>query len=356
MTVVAGVGSQGALGISLSDARRLVIDLKRPVAWIYWTDLLASVAVGATAFALFPVHDPVSVWAAACVLVAATAFYRAVLFVHELVHAAEGLRGFSLVWHLLVGIPLLVPKFIYEFHREHHASRTYGTAADGEYVDYATGPRWRVLLTPLTAVVGLPVFIARFLVLAPVSWILPGVRGWVLTRGSALAIDAEFVRPLPAGRLPRHWLVQEAACFGYCVLVAVLLATGRIPWIRLAEAYAVITVVLFVNWLRVLASHRYESAGAPMSFPDQILDSVDHTSCALLAELWAPLGLRYHAVHHLFPWLPYHALPRARRRLAAAIPAGGGYWDTADPSLWATLRRLLARTRKDETIRKDVRP
>ncbi|MCM6772530.1 fatty acid desaturase [Nocardia sp. CDC159] len=332
--------SRAALGISISEARRLVIDLKRPIAWIYWVDLLASVTVGATAFALFPTHDPLSVGAAGCVLVAALAFYRAVLFVHELVHAAESLRCFSLAWHLLVGIPLLVPKFVYEFHQEHHASRSYGTAADGEYVDYASGPRWRVLLTPLTAAAGLPVFVLRFLVLAPVSWLVPGLRRWTLTRASALAIDAEFARVLPP-RLPRHWIVQEAACFGYCVAVATLLLTGHIAPIRLAEAYAVITVLLFVNWLRVLASHRYASANAPMSFPEQILDSVDHTSFPLLAELWAPLGLRYHAVHHFFPWLPYHALPRARRRLAAAIPADGGYWRTAEPSLRATLRGLL---------------
>ncbi len=343
MTAATTTGSTAALGISVSQARRLVIDLKRPVAWIYWVDLLVTVTIGAVAFALFPEPDPLSLRAAVCVLVAAFAFYRAVLFVHELVHAAERLRGFSLAWHLLVGIPLLAPKFIYEFHREHHASRTYGTAADGEYVDYATGPRWRVALIPLTAFAGLPVFVARFLVLAPVSWLVPGLRRWVLTRGSALAIDADFVRTLPAGPLPRRWLAQEAACFGYCLAVAVLLGTGHLAPIRVAEAYAVVTVLLFVNWLRVLAAHRYESANAPMSFPEQILDSVDHSSCPLLAELWAPLGLRYHAVHHLFPWLPYHALPRARRRLVAALPVDAGYWRTAEPSLWTTLRRLMSR-------------
>ncbi|ATL67214.1 fatty acid desaturase [Nocardia terpenica] len=347
MTATTTTGTEAALGISISQARRLVFDLKRPVPWIYWPDLLASVAVGAAAFAVFPVHAPLSLVAVFSVLVSALAFYRAVLFVHELVHAAADLRGFTLVWHLLVGIPFLAPKFVYEFHREHHASRTYGTAADGEYVDYATGPWWRVLATPCTALVGLPVFILRFLVLAPLSWLVPPLRRFVLTRASALAIDAEFVRMLPDGPVPRRWIVQEAACFGYCLAMAALLATGHIPLIRFAQFYAVITVLLFVNWLRVLASHRYEGGGAPRSFPDQILDSVDHTSFPLLAELWAPVGLRYHAVHHFFPWLPYHALPQARRRLMAALPGDGGYRHTADPSLWATLRRLLARTRRE---------
>jgi hypothetical protein len=40
-----------------------------------------------------------------------------------------------------------------------------------------------------------------------------------------------------------------------------------------------------------------------------------------------PLGLRYHALHHLFPSLPYHALGTAHRRLIVALPP-----DSAPPS------------------------
>ena len=38
-------------------------------------------------------------------------------------------RGFRLVWNLIVGVPLLVPSFMYEgVHNLHHAKRYYGTA------------------------------------------------------------------------------------------------------------------------------------------------------------------------------------------------------------------------------------
>jgi fatty acid desaturase len=339
-------GSAEVLGISMSRARELVADLRRPRPWIYWTDFLASLFIGYGAFALFPASDPWSSRAVACVVVSALALYRAVLFVHELVHAAGELRHFTVAWHVLCGVPLLTPKFVYEFHQDHHGARTYGTAADGEYVDYAAQPAWKVAVTPLSAFGGLPVFALRFLVLAPASWIVPAIRPFVLTRASALAIDAEFQRKLPDGPVPARWVVQEAACFLYCVAVAVLLTTGQIPLVRLGEAYAVITLLLFVNWMRVLVSHRYEGDRRPRTVPEQVLDSVDHTAYPWLAELWAPLGLRYHAVHHLFPWLPYHAMPEARRRLADALPDNADFWRTADRSMSTTLRRLLSANRR----------
>ncbi|MEZ0362433.1 fatty acid desaturase [Mycobacterium sp. pUA109] len=342
-------GSKHALGISMAEARSLVADLADRRQWVYWVDLTGCVALGYAAFLLCPVGDPLTPLAAGCVLVAAFALYRAVLFVHEIVHAGDELRWFAVVWHVVCGIPLLVPQFTYEFHHEHHASRSYGTAADGEYVAYTSQPRWRVIALPFTALLGPAVFVIRFLVLAPLSWLIPPLRSYVLTRASALMIDADFHRPLPATGVPGTWLVQEVACFAYLASMLALLTAHVCAPIRLLEAYLVIAVVLFVNWIRVLAAHRYESGNQRMTFPEQVLDSIDHPSLPLLGALWAPLGLRYHAVHHFFPKLPYHRLGQARRRLVSAIPREGGYWTTEDRSLAASLRRLLAHPRPAAT-------
>src|SRR5690606_41820841 len=60
----------------------------------------------------------------------------------------------------------------------------------------------------------------------------------------------------------------------------------------------------------------------PISLTAQYLDSVNVPPPGLMAEIWAPVGLRYHALHHLMPSMPYHSLPEAHRRLRKALEAG----------------------------------
>ena len=70
---------------------------------------------------------------AAGLLVAVVALYRAVLFIHEITHrAGKGpARPSPLAWNALVGVPLLIPSFLYEgVHTDHHRQSCYGTAAD----------------------------------------------------------------------------------------------------------------------------------------------------------------------------------------------------------------------------------
>jgi fatty acid desaturase len=45
----------------------------------------------------------------------------------------------------------------------------------------------------------------------------------------------------------------------------------------------------------------------------------------MLPALWAPVGLRYHALHHLLPSVPYHNLAAAHRRLTAMVEQDSPY-------------------------------
>ena len=145
----------------------------RPNRAVYWTDILVAASVGWLAFAALVAADGRSrLW---LFPVATFALYRAVPFIHELTHVnGRDLPHFELAWNALVGVPLLVPSFLYHgVHLEHHRQKTYGTARDPEYVPFAR----RSPMTLVRFLVGaslLPIaLIVRFGLLAPASWTSP---------------------------------------------------------------------------------------------------------------------------------------------------------------------------------------
>ena len=132
----------------LKAAANLTRDLNVPDARIYWADMLGSALLGYAALfaAMFVKSVPLAVAAG---LIAVLALYRAGSFIHELTHIKKGaVRGFRFVWNVIVGVPLLVPSFMYEgVHNQHHAKRYYGTVDDPEYLPLALMKPWTVPLT-----------------------------------------------------------------------------------------------------------------------------------------------------------------------------------------------------------------
>jgi fatty acid desaturase len=78
-----------------------------------------------------------------------------------------------------------------------------------------------------------------------------------------------------------------------------------------------------------------------MSHQEQFLDSTNIIG-GWITGILCPLGLRYHALHHLFPAIPYHNLATAHRRLMDQMPADSIYRETAYPSYWSVIAELLA--------------
>ena len=63
-----------------------------------------------------------------------------------------------------------------------------------------------------------------------------------------------------------------------------------------------------------------------------------------LPALWAPVGLRYHGLHHLLPSVPYHALGEAHRRLCAELGEDSVYHASSHRGLVPLVARLAAST------------
>jgi fatty acid desaturase len=324
---------------SLRHARDLIGDLFDHRADIYWTDLVLTLVVGygaATIYLRSPVFSLVNV---VSFLIAGFALFRAGSFIHEITHLRRGqMTTFEVVWNLVCGIPMLMPSFFYENHIDHHNTHRYGTIRDGEYLPLGVGSRWQLLGFWLQVPL-LPIYIFLRLLLAPISFLHPRLRQWTLEHTSSFVINFRHRLDIPESAPRRAWAAMEVACCLRAGAMLAVVAIGVHSWTRLVQLYCLALMTLGLNYVRNMVAHHYRNTGAEMSYLAQLEDSVNITG-NLFTELFFPLGLRYHALHHLFPALPYHNLGTAHRRLVAKLPAGSPYHQTVYPSYFSVMREL----------------
>ena len=181
---------------------------------------------------------------------------------------------------------------------------------------------------------------ARFLFLTPLALVNRAWRRFVLERVSFYGINPHY-RHKPKTPLPTSWLWLEVATMIRAWIIPGLVIAGVHPPSRIPELYLLAAVSLGLNFVRNVAAHRYRNEGEPMTYTEQLLDSVNITGHPVWTELLFPVGLRYHALHHILPTLPYHNLGRAHRRLMAQLPAESPYRRTVYPSFGSVVRQLL---------------
>ncbi|MGK2912382.1 MAG: fatty acid desaturase family protein [Sphingobium sp.] len=307
---------------------RIAADLNRAYSVanpaVYWSDFLASAVVGyaglggAILFGSWPL-------VLLSGLVSMLALYRAASFIHELTHIRKGaLPGFRAAWNMLIGIPLMIPSFMYEgVHTLHHARTRYGTANDPEYLPLALMKPWSLPLFVLVSMLAPVGVMLRFGVLTPLGLLISSLRRVVQEKYSALSINPAFRRRAPEGDFKRQWYWQEAgACLFALALAGSVFIFGWRPLLTYMAIHSAMTVI---NQLRTLVAHLWENEGDAMTVTAQYLDSVNVPPPSPFAAIWAPVGLRYHALHHLLPSVPYHALGKAHKRMLEALDVQATY-------------------------------
>ncbi|MEM7225457.1 MAG: fatty acid desaturase [Pseudomonadota bacterium] len=330
--------------LPLEEMRALIADLDRPKPWIYWVDFLTSVTLGWGAFAASLMLAPISVLQIILILVSGAALYRGLAFIHEITHLRQdGVPGFRLAWNLLCGVPVLIPDFMYVgIHLVHHTKRGYGTGRDAEYLPFTSRSKG-FLLGQVPGLLVLPMMaLIRFGLLSPLSLVIPPLRQWVKEHMSAVSMKLPYKRALPSKRTDwRWWRLEETGCSVLVLGVAAGIAAGFLPVALAVHWYLVLVTITLLNFVRAIgATHRYSGDESVMSFSEQFDDSVNVTGSSPLTLIICPVGLRFHALHHLFPALPYHGLGAAHRRLAEALPPDSPYAAASVPGILAGCAQL----------------
>ncbi|MGX7896547.1 fatty acid desaturase family protein [Tsuneonella sp. HG222] len=321
-------------------AAELTRDIAAHKPAIYWADMLGSALTGYAALAGAILLRGWPAWASG--VVAALLLYRALLFIHEISHFRKNeVPGFVFGWNALVGVPLLMPSLMYEaVHTLHHARTRYGTAEDPEYLPLALMKPWSLPLFVLVALLAPIGLVVRYALLAPLSAVIPALRRHVWERFSALQINPAFRRRPPEEQHRRSFFWQEVGASLWAI--ALLSSVVWLGWRPLLIALAVFSGVAVLNQLRTLVAHLWENEGEAMTVTGQYLDSVNVEPP--LAAIWAPVGLRFHALHHLMPSLPYHALPEAHRRISNHLGAGSTYSQSIHPGMGPLVMRIARST------------
>jgi fatty acid desaturase len=325
------------------QAHTLTADLTAPNRAFYWTDLILTATAAWGGLALVSTTHQAGVVIAAG-LIGLLALYRGLSFIHEISHLRpKDVPGFRLAWNLLIGVPLMTPSMMYEgVHNLHHAKHRFGTAKDPEYLPLGRYSKLKLgLFTAISLLAPLGV-ILRSGILVPLSFVLPPMRRFVRAKLSALVINPDFVREDNDKTRP-DWLAQEIGCWLWCWGVGALTFAGVVPVRVILAWFVLFSLATFVNQLRTLVAHYWHNDGEMMSFEDQFLDSVNVPPPALLPFLWAPVGLRYHALHHLLPRLPYHNLGKAHARLSARLAESSPYHRVEERGLFVALGKLFGR-------------
>jgi len=312
---------------------------------IFYSDLIFSATLGWVSFILAVLFlTPQSLMFWACLICTTLAHYRALSFIHEVTHNKEKMPRFQKVYNFLIGFWYGTPAYTHFPHNDHHNPTTFGSIHDPEYVELSQKSSLSIL-RPFVFCLAAPLVITvRFCILPLFSFLLTEKFKKVLfQKFSTFAMQANYERDL---KLNEYQLsLKEDLWSSIFFLVRLVVSISILPYFLVLQLL-MLGVMSFLNSYRALVAHRYQvnqhrtdGDSNIKSYREQALDSVT-VEGGILTEFWAPVGLRYHSLHHLFPTLPYYALGKAHRRLKHSLDANHFYHQTIEPSFSSALNKL----------------
>lgn len=328
---------------SFAELKNLVHDLHGIDGKRVYSELFLIAAVAWTSyFALF--FDLSLTVKAALFIISSVTFYRGLSFIHEVSHFDRILPHFRMTYNILFGAPNRVPAYSLTTHNYHHGIKTFGGEGDPEYEKW-TEKKAYFLLRPLVLSFFYPLFLTLRFGVLPLFYFFMSyeIKRSIHEKASSFVMNLKFKRPYSADDYAQMQ-AQDLACALYFLSFVLITSYFGVFALAFGIWYAQITFISIMNTYRALVAHRYQihHAGPGLSARDrQVNDSVTIEG-SLLTEIWAPIGLRYHSTHHMFPSIPYYNLGKAHRRVKAAISKEHPYSQTIEPNFFMAFSKLVA--------------
>jgi len=260
---------------------------------------------------------------------------------HEIFHQAKFLKGFETAQNLLFGCVFKFPSYVTFPHHNHHKPTTYGTKEDPEYDDVWIGKSFAHFFPIVPMSLLMPWFLTVRFGLLPFLYPLIGkkLRHLIYQRISTFAMNVAYIRALPNKEEFKNWMTQDYLTCAFNTGVMFLLFTQRLSLENFITFQLFGTTFFFSNFFRAIVAHRYVVDKTAKTMVAQIEDSISFPS-SVTDFFWAPVGLKYHSIHHYFPTIPYHNLKKAHELLKAA--GDDLYLQTIEPSYSGALRKAAS--------------
>ncbi len=276
-------------------------------------------------------------------LISLVFIYKGTLMIHEVSHFQRKVKGLRTTYNLLFGFMNNYPAYLYDTHAFHHGRNTFSTKKDPEY-QYVRPDNFLTLIAPIFASVFLPFFqILRF-TLIPIIYVFTGkkFREYIFTHFSTLVFDLKYKRQIKSSNDIRQMVRNDLMCSLTTLSVIYLVYVELIPFKLIPMWFGMVFTASLLNMYRAKFNHVYNNKNrGPLSWEDHLLDCIT-VDKGIFTEIWSPVGLRYHTLHHVMQEIPFHNLKKAHQHLMRNLPNDHIYRQTVVPNFIGALKRRNA--------------
>jgi fatty acid desaturase len=338
----------------ISRMKQILKDYHEPNKLIFWRDILSFSLIGWVLITYSSFNFILPLY-----LVGVFMLYKGGMLIHEISHLAKKIKGIRTAYDLLLGYPISYPSYIYDTHLYHHGKKTYGTLRDPEYL-YIENFSGLTLIRPLFAAFLLPIFQwIRFGIVPFITPFMPRkFKVHLFQKYSTLVFSMAYVRPIRNEEQSLMTMMREdLLCASYKVGLIALLYFEILPMRFLFIYYIAFVIASLLNMYRALFNHIYANkSGESLSWEDHLMDTAT-IKAGPITNLFFINGLNYHALHHLFPELPYHNLKAAHFKLVDELEEDHIYKKCIFNSVYDLVKFCMCKERLARlTVNKDVEP